>query len=63
MKKKSIQIIINIMLGILFLYQGIYYISYEGKISFWPGLLVVFGLVELIFAFLIYKDDYNQGKK
>ena len=34
--KKSIQIIFNIMLGILFLYQGIYYISYEGKISFWP---------------------------
>lgn len=36
MKKKTIQIIINIMLGILFLFQGIHYISYEGKISFWP---------------------------
>lgn len=57
MEKRTIQIIINIMLGILFLYQGIYNISYEGKISFWPGLLVVFGLVELIFAFLTYKDD------
>lgn len=57
MKKKTIQIIINIMLGILFLYQGIYYISYEGKISLWPGLLAVFGILELIFAFLSYKDE------
>lgn len=57
MKKKKIQVIINIMLGIIFLFQGIYYISYEGKISFWPGLLVVFGIVEIILAFLIYKDD------
>ena len=56
MKKKSIQIIINVMLGILFLFQGIHYISYEGKISFWPGLLTVFGLVEVILAFLIFRD-------
>lgn len=63
MNKKKIQAIINLLLGILFIFQGIYNISYEGKISFWPGLLIVFGLVELIFAFLIYKDDYNQGNK
>lgn len=63
MKKKTIQIIINVMLGILFLFQGIHYISYEEKISFWPGLLAVFGILELVFAFLIYKDDYNQGNK
>ena len=44
------------MLGILFLYQGIYYISYEGEISFWPGLLIVFGILELVFVFLKYKD-------
>ena len=56
MEKRTIQIIINIMLGILFLYQGIYNISYEGKISFWPGLLIVFGLVEVILAFLIFRD-------
>ena len=55
MKKKKIQVIINIMLGILFLFQVI--ISYEGKISFWPGLLLVFGILELVFAFLTYKDD------
>ena len=55
MKKKKIQVIINIMLGIIFLFQGI--ISYEGKISFWPGLLLVFGILELVFAFLTYKDD------
>lgn len=57
MKKKTLQAIINVLLGILFLFQGIYNISYEGKISFWPGLLVVFGIVELVFAFLTYKDD------
>lgn len=57
MNKKKIQLIINILLGILFLFQGIHYISYEGKISFWPVLLVVFGIVELVFAFLTYKDD------
>ena len=57
MKKKTLQAIINVLLGILFLFQGIYYISYEGKISFWPGLLVVFGILELVFAFLNYKDD------
>lgn len=56
MKKKNLQVIINLLLGILFLYQGIYYISYEGKISFWPGLLTVFGLVEVILAFLIFRD-------
>ena len=63
MKKKNLQVIINLLLGILFIFQGIYYISYEGKISFWPGLLIFFGLVEVILAFLIYKDDYNQGNK
>ena len=57
MKKKTLQAIINVLLGILFLFQGIYYISYEGKISFWPVLLVVFGILELVFAFLTYKDD------
>ena len=57
MKKKTLQAIINVLLGILFLFQGIYYISYEGKISFWPGLLVVVGILELVFAFLTYKDD------
>ena len=57
MKKKTLQAIINVLLGILFLCQGIYYISYEGKISFWPVLLVVFGILELVFAFLTYKDD------
>lgn len=57
MKKKTLQAIINVLLGILFLFQGIYYISYEGKISFWPGLLVVVGILELVFAFLNYKDD------
>ena len=57
MKKKTLQVIINIMLGIIFLFQGIYNISYEGKISFWPGLLVVFGLVEMILAFLKHNDD------
>lgn len=57
MKKKTLQVIINIMLGIIFLFQGIYNISYEGKISFWPVLLVVFGILELVFAFLTYKDD------
>lgn len=57
MKKKTLQAIINVLLGILFLFQGIYYISYEGKISLWPGLLVVFGILELVFAFLTYKDD------
>ncbi|WP_282928917.1 hypothetical protein [Anaerococcus sp. Marseille-Q7828] len=55
MKKKTLQAIINVLLGILFLCQGI--ISYEGKISFWPVLLVVFGILELVFAFLTYKDD------
>lgn len=57
MNKKKIQAIINLLLGILFIFQGIYNISYEGKISFWPGLLVVFGILELIFAFLSYKDE------
>lgn len=56
MKKKNLQVIINLLLGILFVYQGIYNISYEGKISFWPGLLIVFGLVEVILAFLIFRD-------
>lgn len=57
MNKKKIQAIINILLGILFIFQGIYNISYEGKISLWPGLLAVFGILELIFAFLSYKDE------
>lgn len=57
MNKKKIQAIINLLLGILFIFQGIYNISYEGKISFWPGLLAVFGILELIFAFLSYKDE------
>ena len=56
MKKKNLQVIINLLLGILFVYQGIYYISYEGNISFWPGLLIVFGFVEVILAFLIFRD-------
>ncbi|WP_044565811.1 hypothetical protein [Anaerococcus provencensis] len=56
MNKKKIQAIINLLLGILFIFQGIYNISYEGKISFWPGLLIVFGILELVFAFLKYKD-------
>lgn len=57
MNKKKIQAIINLLLGILFIFQGIYNISYEGKISFWPGLLTVFGILELNFAFLSYKDE------
>lgn len=57
MKKRTIQVIIYVMLGILFLFRGIYNISYEGKISLWPGLFVVFGVLELIIAFLIYKDE------
>lgn len=57
MKKRTIQVIIYVMLGILFLFRGIYNISYEGKISLWPGLLVVFGVLELIIAFLICKDE------
>ena len=57
MNKKKIQAIINLLLGILFIFQGICNISYEEKISFRPGLLVVFGILELVFAFLTYKDD------
>lgn len=53
--KKKIQIIVYILLGILFIYNGIR-IRYQGGSRIATILLILFGLIELYIAYAVYKD-------
>lgn len=53
--KKKIQFILNIVLGILFTYNGIR-IRYQGGSRIATVLLILFGLIEVYIAYTVYKD-------
>lgn len=53
--KKKIQFILNMVLGILFTYNGII-IRYQGGSRIATVLLILFGLLEIYFAYTVYKD-------
>lgn len=53
--KKKIQFILNMVLGILFIYNGIR-IRYQGGSRIATVLLILFGLIEVYIAYTVYKD-------
>ena len=57
--KKKIQFILNIVLGILFTYNGIR-IRYQGGSRIATVLLILFGLIEVYIAYTVYKDRWYE---
>lgn len=53
--KKKIQFIVYMVLGILFIYNGIR-IRYQGGSRIATILLIIFGLIEVYIAYTVYKD-------
>lgn len=58
--KKKIQFILNMVLGILFTYNGIR-IRYQGGSRIATVLLILFGLLEIYFAYTVYKGRWDDN--
>lgn len=58
--KKKIQFIVNMLLGILFIYNGIR-IRSQGGSRIATVLLILFGLLEIYFAYTIYKGRWDDN--
>lgn len=58
--KKKIQFIVYMLLGILFTYNGIR-IRYQGGSRIATILLILFGLLEIYFAYTVYKGRWDDN--
>ena len=58
--KKKIQFILNMVLGILFTYNGIR-IRYQGGSRIATVIFILFGLIEIYFAYTVYKGRWDDN--